>query len=41
MAGRADAIVTGDKALRALRTYEGIRILSLRKFLNEMDATGG
>ena len=41
VAGRADAIVTGYKALLALRTYEGTRILSLRQFLNEMDATGG
>ena len=41
VAGRADAIVTGDKALLARRAYEGIRILSLRKFLNEMDAAGG
>ncbi|MCC7461875.1 MAG: putative toxin-antitoxin system toxin component, PIN family [Gammaproteobacteria bacterium] len=41
VAGRADAIVTGDKALLALRAFEGIRILSLRQFLNEMDAAGG
>ena len=41
VAGRADAIVTGYKALLALRTYEGTRILSLRQFLSEMDATGG
>jgi putative PIN family toxin of toxin-antitoxin system len=41
VAGRADAIVTGDKALLALRVFEGIRVLSLRQFLNEMDPTGG
>lgn len=41
VAGRADAIVTGDKALLALRVFEGIRVLSRRQLLNETDATGG
>ncbi|MCC6440591.1 MAG: putative toxin-antitoxin system toxin component, PIN family [Rhodanobacteraceae bacterium] len=41
VAGRADAIVTGDKALLALRAFEGIRILTLRQFLNEIDAAAG
>lgn len=33
IAGRADAIVTGDRALLALRTYRDVRILSLREYL--------
>ena len=33
--GRADAIVTGDKALLALREYRGVHILSLREYLEE------
>jgi putative PIN family toxin of toxin-antitoxin system len=33
VAGAAGVIVTGDKALLALRRYEGIRIVSLRDYL--------
>jgi putative PIN family toxin of toxin-antitoxin system len=33
IAGRAEAIVTGDHALLALREYEGVRIISLRDYL--------
>jgi putative PIN family toxin of toxin-antitoxin system len=33
VAGRAEVIVTGDKALLALKLYEKIRILSLREYL--------
>ncbi|MBI2311565.1 MAG: putative toxin-antitoxin system toxin component, PIN family [Betaproteobacteria bacterium] len=33
VAGRADAIVTGDRALLALRKYRGVRIISLREYL--------
>lgn len=33
IAAGADAIVTGDKALLALRAYRGIRILSLHDYL--------
>ncbi len=33
VAGRAEAIVTGDKALLALKLYEKVRILSLREYL--------
>ena len=33
VSGRADAIVTGDKALLALGNYRGVRILSLRAYL--------
>lgn len=33
IAGRAEAIVTGDKALLALKRYENIRLLALRGYL--------
>jgi putative PIN family toxin of toxin-antitoxin system len=33
VAGKADAIVTGDKALLKLKKFEGIRILSLKEYL--------
>jgi predicted nucleic acid-binding protein len=33
LAGRADAIVTGDRALLALGEYRGVRVISLRGFL--------
>lgn len=33
VAGRADAIVTGDQALLGLREYREIRLLSLRDYL--------
>ncbi len=33
LAGRADAVVTGDHAMLALRTFRGIRILSLSEYL--------
>jgi putative PIN family toxin of toxin-antitoxin system len=33
VAGRADAIVTGDQDLLGLREYRGIRLLSLRDYL--------
>jgi putative PIN family toxin of toxin-antitoxin system len=35
VAGRADAIVTGDRALLALGQYRGVHIISLREYLNE------
>jgi uncharacterized protein len=34
LAGRAQAIVTGDKALLALKEYRGVRVLSLADYLN-------
>ena len=34
VAGRAEPIVTGDKAVLALRAYAGIRILGLRDYLS-------
>jgi uncharacterized protein len=33
IAGRVDAIVTGDKALLGLKDYRGVRILALREYL--------
>lgn len=33
VAGRADAIVTGDKALLALREFRGIPLITLRSYL--------
>ncbi len=33
VAGRAEVVVTGDKALLALKLYEKVRILSLREYL--------
>ena len=33
LAARAEAIVTGDRALLALREYGGVRIISLRDYL--------
>jgi uncharacterized protein len=33
VAGDADIIVTGDRALLALREYKGVRIITLRDFL--------
>ena len=37
--GRADVIVTGDKAMLNIKNYLGIRILSLRHFLDEFTAS--
>jgi len=34
--GHAEVIVTGDRAMLHLKNYEGIRILSLRQFLDEI-----
>lgn len=33
VAGRADAVLTGDKAMLELKAFEGIRILSLKAYL--------
>ena len=33
-AGRAEAIVTGDKALLQLKNFEGIDVLTLREYLS-------
>lgn len=35
VAGRAEAIVTGDKALLALKEYKGIRVISLNNYLED------
>jgi len=34
VAGRADLIVTGDRELLDLKQFEGIRIVSLRSYLD-------
>ena len=34
VAGGADVIVTGDKALLALKSFQGIRIISLQAYLS-------
>jgi putative PIN family toxin of toxin-antitoxin system len=33
IAGRADVIVTGDRAMLGLGEYQGVRIMTLREFL--------
>ncbi len=35
IAGKADAIVTGDKAMLLLVDYQGFRLLSLKDYLNQ------
>jgi uncharacterized protein len=35
LTGRAQAIVTGDHALLALRNFRGVRLLSLRDYMDE------
>ena len=35
VAGRADIILTGDRAMLNLKKYSGVRILALRQFLDE------
>lgn len=37
VAGQAQAVVTGDKALLALKEYRGVRILGLADYLAERD----
>ena len=34
VAGKADVVVTGDKAMLKLKVFEGVRILSLKNYLN-------
>jgi uncharacterized protein len=36
LAGRAETIVTGDRALLALSEHSGVRIISLREYLREV-----
>ena len=36
LAGRADLIITGDKELLGLGNYRGVRIISLRDYLEEV-----
>lgn len=39
LAGRAQAVVTGDRALLALHDFRGVRLLSLRQYLDERAAS--
>jgi putative PIN family toxin of toxin-antitoxin system len=36
LSGKADAIVTGDKAMLALEEYKGVKIISLKEFLKNL-----
>ncbi len=38
--GRADYVVSGDSHLRALKEYEGVRILTPRAFLKFLESSG-
>ena len=38
LAGHVDAIVTGDRALLELREFHGVRIISLREYLEADEA---
>ncbi len=38
IAGEADYLVTGDRTLRALQVFGGVRIVSVHEFLDELDA---
>ena len=38
IAGRADAIVTGDRDLLALGTHRNVKIITLREYLDLSDA---
>ena len=40
LSAKADVLVTGDKQLQALGIYQGIRIMSPRRFLDELDGEG-
>lgn len=40
IAGGADAIVTGDRAILALREVRGVRVLRLRSYLGNQQETG-
>lgn len=40
LTGRAQAIVTGDRVLLALKAFRGVRLLSLREYLDESVRTG-
>lgn len=39
VAGRADLIVTGDRAMLRLGSHEGVEIISLRAFLSRLEAS--
>ena len=35
VAGKAEVIVTGDKAMLVLKEYKGIKIITLKKYINK------
>ena len=41
VSARADRVVTGDQDLLVLQQYEGIRVVSPRRFLEWLDAGAG
>jgi len=41
VAASADVIVTGDQDLLVLSAYEGVSIVSPRRFLERLDSVGG
>lgn len=41
LAGRADVIVTGDRAMLALGEWKGVRIVTLRAFLGLLEGAPG
>jgi len=41
LTGRAEAIVTGDRALPALGEYRGVRVIGLREFLEGCEGAAG
>lgn len=40
IAARVDLVVTGDRGMHALGAFEGVSIVSLRQFLEALDAPG-
>ena len=41
VSAQAEYLVTGDKKLQQLGTYQGVRVISPRAFLDLLQATGG
>ena len=41
VSAQAEYLVTGDKKLQQLGTYQGVRMISPRAFLDLLEATGG
>src|SRR5918998_940550 len=41
VSAQAEYLVTGDKKLQQLGTYQGVRVVSPRAFVDLLEATGG